>query len=287
MSEIKNIIIFGSNGMLGTYLYKYLSNLSDNFKRPKYNVIGITRKDFEVTNDNVTHLNSFLERFNFKNNTLVINCIGLIPQRNSKNDNNSDYFLVNTVFPLALEKTCQKLKYHLLHASTDCVFNGLKNEGENYTETDLPDESNIYGLSKYLGEPLQSTVIRTSIIGEEIYNKRSFLEWVRNSKGVINGFTNHFWNGITCLQYAKIVDKIIREKLFWQGVRHIYSSNIVSKYDLCRIIDEVYNCRLNIIPFNTSTSINKILNSIYTLNDVFCIPSIEEQIKQQSEFKVF
>ena len=74
--EIKNIIIFGSNGMLGTYLYKYLSILADNFKRPKYNVIGITRKDFEVTNDNITHLNSFLKRFNFKNNTLVINCIG-------------------------------------------------------------------------------------------------------------------------------------------------------------------------------------------------------------------
>jgi len=230
--EIKNIIIFGSNGMLGTYLYKYLSILADNFKRPKYNVIGITRKDFVITNDNITHLKSFLEKFNLKDNTLIINCIGLIPQRNKINDN-YDYFLVNTVFPLSLEKACQKLNFRLLHASTDCVFTGSKKYGESYNETDLPDEENIYGLSKCLGEPLQSTVIRTSIIGEEIYNKHSFLEWVRNSKDIINGFTNHFWNGITCLQYAKIVDQIIRENLFWQGVRHIYSPNIVSKYELC------------------------------------------------------
>lgn len=289
--EIKNIIIFGSNGMLGTYLYKYLSILVDDFKRPKYNVIGITRKDFEITNDNITHLKSFLEKFNYKYDTLIINCIGLIPQRNKINDNsnninNFDYFLVNTVFPLALEKACQKLNLRLLHASTDCVFTGSKKYGENYNETELPDEENIYGYSKCIGEPLHSTVIRTSIIGEEIYNKHSFLEWVRNSK-TIYGFTNHYWNGVTCLQYAKIVYKIIRENLFWQGVRHIYSPNIVSKYELCEIINEVYNCELNIIPFDTPTSINKTLNSVYTLNDKFCIPSIKEQIKEQSEFRIF
>jgi dTDP-4-dehydrorhamnose reductase len=287
--EMKNIIVFGSNGMLGSYLCIYLSTLSDEFKQNKqnkYNVIGVSREKFEVTNDNITHLKSFLEDFNFTNNTIVINCIGLIPQRNKTKDN-SLYFLVNTIFPLALEKACQKLNFRLLHASTDCVFSGSKNYGETYNETDLPDDENIYGLSKYLGEPLQSTVIRSSIIGEEIYNKLSFLEWVKTSKETINGFNNHYWNGITCLQYAKIVDQIISENLFWQGVRHLHSPSVVSKYDLCCIINNVYNCGLTIVPVNTPTIINKTLDTIYTLNKVFNIPCIEEQIKEQSEFKFF
>jgi len=277
--EMKNIIIFGSNGMLGSYLYKYLSTL--------YNVMGITRKDFEVTTNSITQLESFLKNKNDDvHETIVINCIGLIPQRDTTKDN-SLYFLVNTVFPLALEKICQKLKYKLIHASTDCVFTGSKNQEESYIETDIPDEDHIYGLSKYIGEPLQSTVIRTSIIGEEIHNKRSFIEWVRNSKNFeksINGYSNHYWNGVTCLQYCKIIDKIISENLFWQGIRHFHSPDIKSKYDLCCIIDRVYNCGLNINSHKTQTSINKTLRSIYNLNDIFNIPCIEEQIKKQSEF---
>ena len=32
-------------------------------------------------------------------------------------------------------------------------------------------------------------------------NKLSFLEWVRNNTGnTVNGYTNHLWNGVTCLE---------------------------------------------------------------------------------------
>ena len=67
----------------------------------------------------------------------------------------------------------------LIHITTDCVFTGLTGF---YTETSTHDSLDIYGKTKSLGEPEKATVIRTSIIGEELYNKKSLLEWVKTNK---------------------------------------------------------------------------------------------------------
>jgi dTDP-4-dehydrorhamnose reductase len=278
---MNHIIIFGSNGMLGRYLYKYFNDLNN------FRVIPITRKDFEINEKNMLTLLNFLKGISDQeqdNKVTVINCTGLIPQR--QNLSKQDFLLVNTVFPLALEKVCTQLKYNFIHASTDCVFNGSKGK---YSENDIPDANSIYGISKTLGEPLNSTVIRTSIIGEELDNKLSFLEWVKNSKGEINGYNNHYWNGITCLQYCHLVEAIISKKLFWKGIKHIYSSDIVSKYELCCIIADVYNLN-NVLKINRTSApcqIDKTLVSIYDFSsNIFSIPSILEQIREQSFFSL-
>ena len=143
----------------------------------------------------------------------------------------------------------------------------------------------IYGMSKSLGENLQNaTVIRTSIIGETFNGRKntSLLEWVRSNKnGSVNGFTNHFWNGVTCLQLAKIIHEIITTNKYWIGIRHIYSPNVVSKYNLICIINEIYNLNININPCG-GNYVNKSLISKY--NNLFVIPDLEIQIKEMYSF---
>ena len=108
----------------------------------------------------------------------------------------------DTLAKIKKEHNCQ-----VVHISTDCVFNGKKG---NYNEEDDHDCLDVYGKTKSLGENPDLTIIRTSIIGEEITNKRSLVEWVKsNTSKEINGFIKHFWNGVTCLQLAKIIYKII------------------------------------------------------------------------------
>jgi len=46
------IFIFGSNGMLGNYVDKYLSNY--------FQVVQITRKDYDLSNLNINTLENFL-----------------------------------------------------------------------------------------------------------------------------------------------------------------------------------------------------------------------------------
>ena len=218
-----NIFIFGSNGMLGNYVKSYLSKT--------YTIISFTRKDYDLSKLSIDTLTQLLKSKNIKENDIVINCAGVIPQAsNQRGLNTRLYFTINSLFPVILSQICDKYEAKMIHITTDCVFSG---KNGNYNENSIHDEINDYGLSKSLGELCKATIIRTSIIGEEIKNKRSLLEWVKSNSGnEINGYTNHYWNGVTCLHLSKIVEDIITKNNFWNGVRHIFSPKSVSKYEL-------------------------------------------------------
>jgi len=269
----QQIIIFGANGMLGTYLSQYLCS--------RYQVIRITRSEYDIMVHNWTYLEELLLKHKIDQNTIVINAIGTIPQA-AKNHalNNTMYIKINSIFPNILAMLCDKYHAHMIHSTTDCVFDGLKGI---YKEDDNHTASDIYGITKSLGEPTSCTVIRTSIIGEECINKRSLLEWVRSTaNGNINGYVNHYWNGITCLQYAKIVDQIIENNMFWQGVRHIFSPKSVTKYELVSMMNEIYQLDIVITEYATDETCDRSLMSNYDM--LFEIPDLEQQIVEMEGY---
>ena len=200
----------------------------------------------------------------------------MIPQRKNTLTSDKEYFLINSIFPNVLWELCKKYNAKMIQPTTDCVFSGKKGK---YLERDIHDETNSYGMSKSLGEPGGCTIIRTSIIGNELLNKKSFLEWViSNNNNKINGFTNHIWNGITCLEYCKVIEKIIKENKFWIGVRHIYSPTSVSKYELSCIISNVFDLNIEITPIETNKLIDKTLCS--DCDNLFEIPELFVQIEE-------
>lgn len=275
---IKKIIIFGSNGMLGSYLMTYFA-----MHCRKYDVQGVSRSSFELGDASLADLEVALAPYCIDEATCVINCIGLIPQRRPADWR--DYYIINSAFPQRLSAFCKGVGAKLILPTTDCVFSGLRADG-GYVENDVHDEKGHYGASKSLGETHRDTVIRCSIIGEELYGKKSFLEWVRGSSGgTIDGWANHMWNGITCLQYCRVVEKIIDGGMFWQGVRHLHSPEAKSKYELACIIDEVYGLGLQINKVIADQPINKTLKTHYSaLNGGFDIPSLEDQIAELPGF---
>ena len=220
------VFVFGKTGMLGNYVYLYFKNYTD------YETIGITRKDIDITDINESSLKAKLYHLDIKENDVIINCAGVIKQRN--NAETVDFILVNSIFPHRLNSICMKENYKFINISTDCTFSGKKG---NYTEYSDHDATDVYGVSKSLGEPVEATTIRTSIIGEELHNFCSLIEWVKSNKNKeVNGYINHFWNGITCLQFAKVCKYMIDNNIFWSGVKHITSPDCISKYDLIKLI---------------------------------------------------
>jgi dTDP-4-dehydrorhamnose reductase len=272
---INKIIIFGSNGMLGNYLYTYFT------RKNKYDVVGLKRPEFEITGENLENLEKILAHYTIGYDTCVINCIGLIPQRGVSDYR--EYYMINSIFPQKLSQICRKYGAKFIQPTTDCVFSGTRG---GYIETDYHDETTHYGISKSLGESVSyGTMIRCSIIGEEKHNRKSLLEWVKNSKGEINGWDNHYWNGITCLQYCKVVDKIIEDGLFWNGVRHLHSPDVKSKYELACIINDVFEVGLKVKKISASGCVDKTLTTVYSaLNESFNIPTLEEQIRELPGF---
>jgi dTDP-4-dehydrorhamnose reductase len=269
---IQKVILFGRTGMLGRYIYSYLKGK-----------VPIICPTFRLTSsESLKELEPLLLKHHCNHSTLIINCIGLIPQRVSED---AQYNLINTEFPLVLAALAKKIGANMIHPTTDCVYDGL-GAGE-YKESSPHTETNPYGRSKSAGEPTTCTVIRTSIIGRELNNQKSFMEWVLQQSrcATIKGYTNHFWNGITCLQFAKMVWFMIENDHFWVGARHIFSPEHSSKYDMAKMIAFVFDRDdITINAENTSQQINKTLNTEWCTNTIMQIPSLLEQICDLKSF---
>jgi dTDP-4-dehydrorhamnose reductase len=275
----KTIMILGGSGMLGNYITSYLK------KTTSYIILSLSSLHYNVETD---PFEKIMDRMldNLSQRDVVINCIGIIPQKVEQDQlaNIRKYFKVNSLFPHLLSDFCNKKNYHLIHITTDCVFNGMTG---NYVETDSHNATSIYGISKSLGEPANCTIIRTSIIGEELGSGpgKSLLEWVKSNKnGKISGYTNHLWNGVTCLKLAEIISQIISNKSYWYQVHHIFSNGNISKYKLCSMINEIYELNITVEPTETITPKNMTLSTIH--RSTFEVGSIEQQIKDMKNFKL-
>ena len=271
------IMLFGSTGMLGNYVLNVLKN--------NYTVLCINKDVFNIETAVWEDIYNIIKN-TLNENDIIINCSGIIPQKFDENNLNlKKYICLNTLFPHKLNEFSIILNLKFIHITTDCVFNGLKGD---YLKNDIHTANNLYGITKSLGEPYNATVIRTSIIGEEVFGKKSLLEWVKSNKnGKICGYLNHTWNGITCLTLAKIISEIIEKNLFWKGVQHICSPNIVNKYELCCYINEIYNLNINIKGINAKETKNMTLkddNNEYKYD--FNIDLIYTQIKDLKQYKV-
>lgn len=266
------IIVLGKNGMLGTYLHKYLKN--------KYEVYGVTRNEIDFA-DTENLKQNFTTLHTLDKEDIVVNCIGTIkPRCDELGDINA--IKINSIVPRLLAEDSKERGYKLIHPTTDCIFSG--NTGQ-YTEQSVMDVTDVYGVTKFLGETNYSTNIRVSIIGEEVYNKRSLIEWCKTlDNKTAKGFTDHFWNGITCLQYAKIVDKMIENNIWWQGVRHLLAPSPVTKYELVTLVTKAYNVKATIEPVESGKKCDRTLKTNYIENNLFEIPSLDTQISEMKEY---
>ena len=267
------IHVLGCNGMLGTYVSKY-------FKQ-----CGYTVEDYDRSRCNVYNFNS--ERFasTLSKGDVVVNCIGLLKPNIQSYQHALD---INYNFPLRLDKICSNIDCKLVNFSSDCVYSG--NRG-NYNETDAYDAYDWYGQTKR-HDDIRSTVMRVSFIGEERYNKIGLLEFaLKNANSQVTGYTNCLWNGITGLEVAKLIERMVRNDgiSFWSGIHHVYSQTIVSKYELICLLNDTYNLNMTVIPTNANTISDTIINntldrSLTTIHPVISVPTLQYMINEQKRF---
>jgi len=243
------VLILGHKGMLGHMVHKYLST-----------------KDCELVTTNLRwpdeKFKDFIIDFWYnQNGSYIVNCIGSIPQR-------TDTFDTNTELPIWLD---DNIDYNLsdckvIHPGTDC---------------EMDDDE--YGISKrksadYLKENgCVTKIIKTSIVGTELNTKASLLEWFLNvNEDSINGYSEYYWNGNTTLQWAKICYDMIKNYDNYK-VENIVATECISKYDLLKIIGEVYNKKITINK-HSDIQVNKCL-----VGDIE-VPTFKKQLEQLKEF---
>jgi dTDP-4-dehydrorhamnose reductase len=79
----------------------------------------------------------------------------------------------------------------------------------------------------------------------------------------VKGFSNHFWNGVSTLHFAKIVFGIINSGSYEEGVIHVVPRGFSTKYELISAIaTEFGRSDLRINKFETAAPINRVLSTI-------------------------
>lgn len=231
---MSTVSILGSTGMLGYSVGQAFSEFNGT-------LIGSTKR---------VDTNPFLGESFFLDATLrelpealhklgstdyVINCIGVIKPYISEDSapSRERALLINSVFPYALDALANDLGFKIIQIATDCVFSGAKGE---YLETDLHDAIDTYGKTKSLGEVPSANMmnIRVSIIGPESGRSTSLFEWVRNQSenSEINGYSDHYWNGVTSKGFARICRGLIENDGFVAGTHHLLPSDSMTKFEL-------------------------------------------------------
>lgn len=238
---MKKILILGHRGMLGNALSKYFGKKND------YEILAATNRWGDT---------DFEKELRDSDADFIINCIGLIPQRKPTDE---EYKHINTDLPLFLDTLGKKI----IHPTTDCEFKGDIPPNEKYGRSHLRDVDDAYGKSKaeasrLLEESGKNTkIIRTSIIGHEENSHIALLDWFLSSTGEVKGYTNHYWNGITTLQWAKVCEELIQNWDTAPIMNQYGTDENKSKYEVLCIAKDVYGKEITITPFEAPNALNR------------------------------
>lgn len=269
------IAVFGSRGMAGHIVARYL--------REQFgSVTTVARGDADLICDveNIDQVNAVMDKLS--DYDWIVNCVGLLVKDSI--DRPDRAAVINSWFPHYLEWLTRSSTTRIIHLSTDCVFDGATGH---YREGDPHTELNAYGRSKSLGEIKNSkdVTFRTSIIGSEIKSSGSgLLHWFVNcSEGVVGGYVDAWWNGITTLQLAKCIEKHIRNPRV-TGVYHLVNNeNFINKFELLNLINSVYGLSKIIKKTTGPKVVNKILVDGRLTVD-WDIPDYRTQLQQLLEY---
>lgn len=239
---MSKILITGARGQLGTILAHKLS------KQNK--VIPLSSQELDITD-----AARVLECVQSIKPDIIINCASYnkVDEAELAID---ECMKVNELGVHNLAIGTQAMPTLLVHISTDYVFDGGKNEP--YTELDIPQPLNMYGLSKYRGEETiraikeNHLIIRTSWLYSDLDRKGNFFNTVyklANSRECLNVINDQIGTPTNAYELA---DKII---MLMQGGKtglyHCSGEGQCSWYEFASKIVELINAPCKVFPTTT------------------------------------
>jgi len=132
------IALIGSDGQLGTDIYKY-------FKDKNADITGLTISDIDVCDKNICNDVLFRIKPNLIINTAAFHQVDVCEDEVVK------AFEVNVAGLKNLAEIALSIDAALMHFSTDFVFGGY-DKSTPFTENDCPAPESVYSISKLAGE---------------------------------------------------------------------------------------------------------------------------------------
>ncbi len=253
-------LVLGGEGMLGHKMFQILrTRYPDTFcsifgslAEPFYRQIDLLQTGAVLEQVNAMDLSALGQTLTSLQPEFIVNCIGIVKQREEARSAIPSITL-NSLLPHKLAEYARDWGGRVVHFSTDCVFSGTKGR---YNEEDPSDAEDLYGKSKYLGEVTveNALTLRTSIIGRELSQFRSLLEWFLAQRGkTIRGFRNVIYSGVTTNYISELVGRLISDHPTLHGLYQVTSPPI-SKYELLCQLRDAYHLDVEIQPHDGEIS---------------------------------
>ena len=241
------LLVLGGSGLIGNALLKNSKNEFDiltTFYKNHISIKNVRSFQYSFPND----LNNLRELLEKEKPDVLVNTMGY-----SNIDfcelNKSDTEMLHVEVTEKICKLCENIGTKQIFLSSDYVFDGEKG---NYSETDVPNPVNYYGLSKLKAEQLIlknpiNTIIRTSVIYDWDYRARFFNYVIKNLQNnqEINATTD-VYNSVTFLD--NLVESIFKViTLNQNGIFHVVDSACVNRFEFAEMIAKIFRLDKNLI----------------------------------------
>ncbi|PQJ81226.1 SDR family oxidoreductase [Polaribacter glomeratus] len=256
-----NVVVTGSNGLLGQTLLKLLL-----LEKHTYQVFGLSkgknrsgREDFTYISIDLTDEQKLKKKLTEIEPNFIINTAAMTQVDDCEN-NKIGCDLLNITVVKWLSEISKVLDAHLIHLSTDFIFDGKKG---NYKETDVANPLSYYGISKLKSEEIlinstiDFTILRTILVYGKVFDmsRSNIVLWVKEmlEKGKEITIVEDQFRAPTYVEDLALACKISMDKKA-TGIYHISSNTVLSVYEIAKQIAETFNLDKNFIqPISTST----------------------------------
>ena len=229
--KLMKILICGASGMLGSHFVRLLTERGIAF-------IAVNRQQLDIT-----QLDQVEDIIRIQKITHVINCAAFTHVDRAETEQKLAY-QVNAMGPHCLAIACRRHGAHLVHFSTDYVFDGR--EHSPYTEDHFCAPLGAYGLSKLAGEiklleeHRRSCIIRTSwLFG---FPGKNFVETIltlSSERETLKIVSDQIGRPTYCQDLAEATLELLEE----EGIYHFANAFETSRYhfakEICRQAEEL------------------------------------------------
>ena len=258
----KKILITGSNGLLGQKLIETLKNQHEVLATSIGDCIISDTTGFLYQSLDITDRNSISNTFENFNPDVVINTAAMTDVDGCE-EKKELCDKVNVAAVAYLRDECEKYKAHLIHISTDFIFDG---EDGPYSETDEPNPLSYYGLSKLKSEQLlydstiNWTILRTIILygTAENLQRNNIVLWGRKAlkEGKpINIIDDQFRSPTLAEDLAKACVLAIEKQA--TGIFNASGKDFMSIFEMIERMADFYNCDKSNINRISSETLNQ------------------------------
>ena len=232
-------MITGAYGMLGSDLREVLKN---------FELIATGSKDLDISDEE-----KVMDLICEKSPDLVINAAAYTAVDDCESHYDEAY-AVNAIGPKNLAIACRKQDIPLVHISTDYVFDG--NKRTPLIETDKLGPQSAYGKTKLEGEKFiqENTdkyfILRTAWLyglhGNNFVKTMLDLAETHDEITVVN---DQIGSPTYSLDLAVAITNLLHSDKY--GIYHVTNEGECSWYDFAKLIFELSNLDVNVIPVST------------------------------------